>query len=314
VARLVARYGLLAMAVIILNFLLPRVLPGDPLDFADTSGLATSTLSADARAHLRATYHLDESLGAQLTAYLADLAHGDLGWSISRSAPVSELIGTRVPWTLGLVATAVVLAGVGGGGLGLLAAWRGGRVGWLVVGAASALAALPEFLLAMALLLALAVGLRWFPLQGGQSPLADASPLDVVWHLTLPALTLVLATCGAFVLVARGAVLGVRDEPYLLAARARGLGEVQVALRHALPNALLPVLTLFGVRLGQVLGGAVVVERVFSVPGLGLLSVEAIRARDYPVLQAVFLLASLGVLLANFLLELVYRRLEPRRT
>ena len=311
--RLLARYGLLAVAVVLLNFCLPRLLPGDPLDFAETSGFATSTLSADARAHLRATYHLDQPLAGQLAAYLADLAHADLGWSISRSAPVAQLIGSRLPWTLGLVATAVVVAGLGGGGLGLLAAWRGGRSGWLLVGAASVLAALPEFLLAMALLLALAVGLRWFPLQGGQSPFGASSVPDVAWHLTLPALTLVLATSGTFVLLSRGAVLGVRDEAYLTAARARGLSEVRVALGHALPNALLPVLTLFGVRLGQVLGGAVVVERVFAVPGLGLLSVEAIRARDYPVLQAVFLLASLGVLLANGLLELAYRRLEPRR-
>jgi peptide/nickel transport system permease protein len=291
------------------------LLPGDPLDFSDTAGFATSTLTADARAHLRATYHLDQPLRAQLGAYLTDLAHADLGWSISRSAPVAELIGERLPWTLGLVATAVVVAGMVGGGLGLLAAWRPGRAGWLVVGAATVLSALPEFLLAMALLLALAVGLRWFPLQGGHSPFGSAglNLLDVAWHLSLPALTLVLATSGAFVLVARGAVLSVRDEPYLTAARARGLGEFQVAVRHALPNALLPVLTLFGVRLGQVLGGAIVVERVFSVPGLGSLSVEAIRARDYPVLQAVFLLASLGVLAANLLLELAYARLERRR-
>lgn len=312
--RLLARYGLLALAVLLLNFLLPRMLPGDPLDFsADAGGFATSTLSADARARLRATYHLDQPLPEQLRAYLSDLAHADLGWSISRSAPVAELIASRLPWTLGLVATAVLLAGLGGSGLGLLAAWRGGRAGWLVVGAASVLAALPEFLLAMALLLALAVGLRWFPLQGGESPFGDTSALDVAWHLTLPALTLVLATSGAFVLLARGAVLSVREEPYLTVARARGLGELQVLLRHALPNAILPVLTLFGVRLGQVLGGAIVVERVFAVPGLGLLSVEAIRARDYPVLQAVFLLASLGVLTANLLLELAYTRLEPRR-
>jgi peptide/nickel transport system permease protein len=310
---LVVRYAVLALAVLLANFFLPRLLPGDPLDFAETSGFATSTLSADARAHLRASYHLDQPLPDQLRAYLSDLAHADLGWSISRSAPVAELIVARLPWTLGLVVSAVVLAGLVGGGLGLLAAWRGGRAGWLVVGAASVLAALPEFLLAMALLLALAVGLRWFPLQGGQSPFGDASLLDVAWHLSLPALTLVLATSGAFALLAHGAILSVREEPYLTAARARGLGEFQVALRHALPNAVLPLVTLFGVRLGQVLGGAIVVERVFAVPGLGLLSVEAIRARDYPLLQAVFLLASLGVLLANLVLELAYRRLEPRR-
>jgi peptide/nickel transport system permease protein len=294
--------------------LLPRLLPGDPLDASTTAdGLPSAVLSADARAHLRATYHLDQPLAGQLTAYLSDLAHADLGWSISRSAPVAQLIGARLPWTLGLLLTAVLVAGVGGSGLGVLAAWRGGRLGWLLVVAAGALSALPEFLLAMLLLLTLAVGLRVFPLAGGQSPFGATSVLDVAWRLTLPALTLVLASSGAFVLLARGAVLSVRDEPYLFAARARGLGETDLALRHALPNALLPVLTLFGVRLGQVFGGAVVVERVFAVPGLGLLSVEALRARDYPVLQAVFLLASLGVLLANLLLELAYRRLEPRR-
>jgi peptide/nickel transport system permease protein len=124
--------------------------------------------------------------------------------------------------------------------------------------------------------------------------------------------TLVLATLAAFVLVARGAVRGVLAEPYLTTARAKGLRERWVALRHAAPNALLPALTFFGIRIAQVLGGAIVVERVFSVPGLGLLAFEAIRARDYPVLQAVFLLGSLAMLLMNLILDLVYRRLEPR--
>ena len=121
-----------------------------------------------------------------------------------------------------------------------------------------------------------------------------------------------LANLAAFVLLSRGAVRGVLGEPYLATARAKGVVEWRVAVQHATPNALLPVLTLFGMRLGQVLGGAIVVERVFGVPGLGLFAFQAIQARDYPVLQAVFLLASLGILLANFLVELTYRQLEPR--
>jgi peptide/nickel transport system permease protein len=132
-------------------------------------------------------------------------------------------------------------------------------------------------------------------------------------HLALPAATLVIANLAAFVLLSRGAVRGVLGEPYLATARAKGLGEWRVALRHAAPNALLPVLTLFGLRLGQVLGGALVVERVFGIPGLGLFAFQAIQTRDYPVLQAVFLLSSLGVLLANFGLELCYRRWEAQR-
>jgi peptide/nickel transport system permease protein len=323
VGQLVWRYAWLTCAVVALNFGLPRLLPGDPLEsFApDGFGLAAPTLTVQARAQLRATYHLDEPLPAQFVAYLADLGHGDLGWSISRAAPVNQLIGERLPWTLGLVCTSVLVASLGGAAVGVLAAWRGGRTDRAVLAASTILAALPEFLIAMALLLALSVGLRWFPLQGGRTLFAAstggggglATARDVAWHLTLPALTLVLATSAGFALLARGAVGGVRAEPYLTTARAKGLGELAVSIRHAVPNALLPVLTLFGVRLGQILGGALVVERVFAVPGLGLLTFEAIRARDYPVLQAIFLLGSLGILTANFAVELGYRWLGPRR-
>jgi peptide/nickel transport system permease protein len=320
VQLLLVRYALLVAAVVVLNFALPRLLPGDPLSPAAENGLggAMPALTTDQTAQLRATYHLDEPLQQQFASYLNDLLHGDLGWSISRSAPVSRLIGDRLVWTLSLVLIAAVIAAAGGAALGLIAAWRGGRWDRTVVGVCSAVAALPEFLLGMLFLLALAVALRWFPLQGGETPFAasDRGLLaafgDRVLHLALPAATLVAANLAAFVLLSRGAVRGVLAEPYLVTARAKGLAEWRVALQHATPNALLPVLTMFGMRLGQVLGGAIVVERVFAVPGLGLFAFQAIQTRDYPVLQAVFLLASLGVLLANFALDLSYRRLEPR--
>jgi peptide/nickel transport system permease protein len=321
VGHLILRYACLAGAVVALNFGLPRLLPGDPLESTapDGFGLAAPPLTAAARAQLRASYHLDEPLGAQFVSYLVDLGHGNLGWSTSRSTPVNQLIGDRLPWTLGLVLTSVLVASLGGASVGLLAAWRGGRTDRVLVAASTVLSALPEFLIAMALLLVLAVALRWFPLQGGSSIFTASSgggfatALDIAWHLTLPALTLVFATSAGFVLLARGAVLGVLTEPYLSTARAKGLSELAVSLRHAVPNALLPVVTLFGVRLGHVLGGALVVERVFAVPGLGLLAFEAIRARDYPVLQAIFLLGSLGILAANFAVELTYRWLGPQR-
>jgi peptide/nickel transport system permease protein len=309
--RLLLRYASLALAVLALNFLLPRMLPGDPLDALAPDGLgaSASTLTIEARTRLRATYHLDEPPPTQLVAYVGDLSHGDLGWSISRDAPVAQLIAERLPWTVSLVLTSLVLAAALGGAVGLVSAWHRGRADRWLTTMTSLLAAVPEFLLAMTLLLVLAVGLHWFPLQGGRSAFGGAGLLDVVWHLVLPVLTLVLATASGFMLLGRGAVLGVSHEPYLVAARGKGLSETQVALRHAVPNAVLPVLTLFAVRVGHVLGGAVVVERVFAVPGLGLLAFEAIRARDYPVLQAIFLLASLGTLCAMFGLELLYRRL-----
>jgi peptide/nickel transport system permease protein len=223
-----------------------------------------------------------------------------------------QLIGERVPWTLGLVLTSLVIATVGGVLLGIWAAWRAAPVRQLVAAVATALAALPEFLVAMLLLVCLSVGLGWFPLQGGRSPFSGQSLLDLLWHLTLPALTLVLATLASFLLLARGTVSALLREPYLLVARGKGLPERRIAFEHALPNALLPVLSLFGVRLGHVFGGAVVVERVFGVPGLGLLAFEAIRARDYPILQAVFLLGSLGVLSSSFAAELLYHHLAHR--
>ena len=317
---LLARYALLVVAVVVLNFALPRLLPGDPLAATADDGLggAVPALTSQQLAQLRATYHLDQPLARQFTTYLADLARGDLGWSISRSAPVSKLIAERLPWTLSLVLVAVTMAAAGGIALGAFAAWRGGSWERAVVGASSALAALPEFLVGMVLLLGLAVGLGWFPLQGGQTLFAPAGQTwpavlgDRALHLALPGATLVVANLAAFVLLSRGAVRGVLAEPYLATARAKGLGERRVALQHALPNALLPVLTMFGMRLGQVLGGAIVVERVFAIPGLGLFAFQAIQTRDYPVLQAVFLIASLGVLLANLLLDLAYRRLERR--
>lgn len=319
-ARLLARYALLAVAVVGLNFLLPRLLPGDPLDLDAAQGLSppTATLTAEARARLRATYRLDQPLAAQLTGYLGDLARGDLGWSISRSAPVSQLIGERLPWTLGLVLTSVLIAGASGSLLGVWAAWRGGWTERAVVGTATVLGALPELLVAMLLLATLAVGLGAFPLQGGRSPFAPpggalAEIADVAWHLVLPGVTLVAAAATGFVLLATASTRAVLAAPYITTARAKGASATRVALRHAAPNALLPVLTLLGVRVGHVLGGAVVVERVFAVPGLGLLAWEAVRARDYPILQAVFLLGSLGALLANLVVEVLYHAWRPPR-
>lgn len=319
-ARLLGRYVLLAAAVVLLNFALPRLLPGDPLDLdaPDGTNPASATLTADARARLRATYRLDQPAPGQIAGYLGDLARGDLGWSISKVVPVRDAIADRLPWTLGLVLTSVVVAAAAGTSLGLLAAWRGGGTDRLVVTGATTLAAVPEFLLAMGLLLLFGYGAGWFPLSGGRARfapepgglLAAVAPVaDVAWHLALPVLTLAFASTAGFVLLARGAMRTVLREPYLATARAKGLSETDVALRHALPNALAPVLTFFGVRVGQVLGGAIVVERVFGLPGLGLLAFEAVRARDYPVLQAVFLLGSLGVLLASLVVELAYRAL-----
>jgi len=326
VTRAVRYAGLLA-GLVVLNFALPRALPGDPLDGSAAGGMssATATLPAAAQAQLRAYYHLDQPILGQFTAYLSDLAHGNLGVSISRGTPVAQLIGERLPWTASLVLAAVVIAAVGGSLLGGLLAWKGGRLDRAAVSAAAAVAALPELLIGIGLALVFAVTLRWFPLQGGQASFPESGGVnafallaDRLLHLALPGLTLTLAGLAAFLLLARGAVAQVRGAPYIRVARAKGLPETTIAMRHAAPNAALPLLSYSATRLAQAvggatLGGAIVVERLYSIPGIGLLAFQSIQARDYPVLQAVFLLASLSILVVNLSADVLCQALERRR-
>jgi peptide/nickel transport system permease protein len=320
-SRLGARYALLVAGVVLLNFYIPRLLPGDPLAFASGEGLdAAAPLSDSARDALRAYYSLDQPLPRQLLSYLDGLRRGDLGWSIAQPAPVSDLILSHLPWTLALLLVSLSISVIGGTAVGIAAGWLPGTFrDRALVSLAGLLAAIPEFLIAIALLLIFAVGLGWFPIFGGQTVFVSLGAggilrrgLDIAWHLALPATTLVLVGLAGFVLLARDVTAGLRHESWLTAAQAKGLTETTIARRHALPNTALPLLTFFGLRLGGVLGGALVVERVFGVPGLGLLSFEATRARDYPLLQALFLLASLGVLTANLLVDIVGLRLAAR--
>jgi peptide/nickel transport system permease protein len=314
VPRLLARYLLLVLALLVLNFTLPRLLPGSPLSGGAEAG-ADLPLPAATRAQLRTAYRLDEPIADQFATYLDDLVHGDLGWSIARPAPVRDLILDRLPWTVGLLATSLLLSAILGTALGLLAGWTaGGRGDHLLRALAGLLAAMPEFLIAVGLLAVFAVGLGWFPLTGGRTLFSDGSggflgdARDIAWHLTLPAIALVLTGSSAFLLLARDTTAGVRTEPWLVVARGKGLPERQVVRRHALPNLAPPLMTFFGLRLGAILGGALVVERVFNLPGLGLLAFQAIRARDYPVLQALFLVSAFGMLICQFGIDVLVLR------
>lgn len=311
-------YAIAAWAALTLNFFLPRLMPGDPATalFARFRG----RLSPESMAGLREAFGLtDAPLLSQYVTYLSHALRGDLGLSIAYfPAPVSSVIGGGLVWTLLVTGTALVISFVLGSALGVAAAWW--RRGWLdavLPAALSLVGAFPYFWLAMVSLYLL--GFTWglFPL--GHAYGDDLSPAftlafaaDVVRHAALPVATVVVATMGGWLLSMRNTMIGVLGSDYVALARAKGLSPGRVALRYAARNALLPSVTGFGMALGFVLGGSLLTEIVFSYPGQGYLLVQAVRSQDYPLMQGIFLVITLGVLGANWLVDLLTFRLDPR--
>jgi peptide/nickel transport system permease protein len=230
--------------------------------------------------------------------------------------PVAQILLERLPWSVFLVGSAVLLAALFGGTVGWLAAWRSGAAGpRTAMTATVGLGTLPEFLVAMVLIVVFTSKLGLFPSSGAITVFADAAPLrrtmDIIWHAVLPSLTLVLGLAPAFALLVRNAVTPVMSQPFLMAARAKGLPPKRIAL-HVFRNALPPVATLLGLRLGAAVAGAAVVERIFAYPGMGWLLYQSVAMRDYPVLQGVVFVSSLAILGMNTVLDVLAGRLDPR--
>lgn len=317
---LTAKLGGAAVSLVlvaVLGFFLFRVLPGDP---ARTMTRSAPT-SPEQLAQLRARLGLDRPLWQQFVDFVTGLLHGDLGVSFTYGRPVSSVIAERLGPTVLLVGTSTLLAAVLGVAIGAWAAWRpGGRFDRTATSTALALWSMPTFWLGLLVLLVFGVGVGplpgLFPVAGMVS--ADAPPelvprvLDVAQHLVLPSLTLVAVIYAQYVMVLRACLLAEMGEDYLVTARAKGLREAQVRRRHALPNALLPTVTLVFLQLGMVAGGAVTVETVFSWPGLGLLTYEALRVPDLPLLQGTFLVLAGSVIAMNVVADIVCRLLDPR--
>ena len=303
--------------VLVLNFFLFRVLPGDP---ARTLGRGRFTTKAQLDAFNR-TYGLDQPLPQQFLTFLHNTFTGDLGISLKYRVPVSSLIMDRMWPTLLLVGTSTILATLIGVWLGIRGAWnRGGSFDKISTGASLTLYSMPEWWLGMLLIAALAVGVGplpgLFPTGGLHSIDADpgtiSGALDTAWHLALPVLTLTLAYLADYALIMRSSLLDEIGEDYLTTARAKGLRDITVRNRHAVRNALLPTTTVIALNIGFVVTGAITVETVFSIPGLGLLSTEALEVPDYWVLQGTLLVASAGVIFANLAANLLYGWLDPR--
>ncbi len=303
--------------MLVVNFFLFRVLPGDP---ARTLGRGRFT-TPEQLAAFNTTYGLDQPLLQQFWTFLGNTLSGDLGISLRYRVPVSELIADRIGPTLLLVGTSVLFAALIGIYLGIRGAWaRGGRFDRFSTGSSLTLYSMPEWWLGLILIAVFSVGMGplpgLFPTGGLHS--IDADPgtlsgmLDTVWHLTLPVTTLTLAFLADYALIMRSSLLDELGEDYLTTARAKGLRDTQVRNRHAVRNALLPTTTVVALNFGFVVGGAITIETVFSIPGLGLLATEALSVPDYWVLQGTFLVASAAVIVANLIANLVYGLLDPR--
>ncbi len=313
----IAQILLTMVFVLAFNFFLFRVMPGNPVTL-----LARSTggkISAQAQAALAHDLGLDQPLLRQFVTYVQDTVKGDFGLSLF-VRPGQSVIGTFAAFltpTVVLVGLSTIFSTVFGLLLGIYSGWRRGSAFDLgSMGFSLVLYAMPEFWLGIILLIFLAGTLHLFPVAGYSSLEGNltgfAHFVDVVNHLFLPCLTLTLAFLGEYYLLMRSSLLDVLGEEYITLARAKGLREKMVLWRHAVRNALLPTVTLVALNFGFVIGGAITVETVYSYPGLGLLTFRAIQAKDFPLLQGMFLFFSLAVILANFVADLLYLYLDPR--
>ncbi len=321
-------FALATLAVVVVfNFLLFRILPGDPVKAI----IRSPRLTAEAREKLRVDFGLDKpvffdggrlregdvvgAFDTQFTAYVRALLHGNLGISFRSRRDVAEVLAERVWRTVVLVAGAETLSFIFGMALGSVCAWRRGtRLEMTILLWALFSWGLPNFFLGIVLLL-LARG--HLPVGGmvvpGLKPEAGLVYwVDVGRHLILPTLTMAIVYTSSYVLIMRSSVVEVLSEDYILTAKAKGLNTFQILRDHALKNAMLPVVTMVALNLGYTVGGAIQVETVFSWPGIGRLMYDAVQLRDYPVLQGVFLLLAVSVIAANLLADILYSVLDPR--
>jgi peptide/nickel transport system permease protein len=302
--------------LVILNFVLFRMMPGSPERVLGRN----PNVSAEAIAATRERWGLDKPvLPDQLVSYIVATAQGDLGFSfVYRGLPVVDVLADRIWPTVILFGLGEIIAIVVGVALGAYTGWRrGGLVDHLGNGASLVLYATPYFLIGMTLLLVFAVGLGWFPTYGMYQVGATYNGYldqmtDFLSHLALPLATVALGLIGQYSIVMRSSIVETLGEEYITTARAKGIPDHQILRRHAIPNAMLPMATLIAINLGYVVAGAITVEVVFNWPGLGTLTVDALAARDYPVLQGIFLILSVSVVVANLIADLGYQFLDPR--
>ncbi len=314
VARRLLKSVAILLAIVVMNFLLIRLAPGDP-----ASVIAGEAGAADEKyiAQLREQFGLDQPLTTQLAVYVGNVVRFDLGYSYRNQRTVADMVGERLPATLLLTVTAFVVALGLGVGLGVMAATRVGT--WadsVITVAALGFYATPLFWVGLMAILLFSVNLGWLPAFGMQTLGAQMTSwqrtLDIAHHLVLPAMTLAVFFVAVYARLTRASMLEVQDMDFVRTARAKGLTPSRILRAHTLRNAILPVITFAGIQAGQLVGGSIVIETVFAWPGIGRLAFEALLQRDYNLLLGVFFLTSVMVIVFNLVTDLVYSLVDPR--
>lgn len=304
----------LLLGVIIINFLLIKLVPGSLLDVMTAEQQVTDPAMI---ARLRHLYGMDQSAFMQLVKYIVSVLQFDLGYSYRQNMPVLDVILTHLPATLILMLASISLAVLVGCSAGVLSAIRVNSVWDTLISALAVLCfAAPSFWLGIMMIILFSVKLGWFPVGGMETIGANLSlwghAVDILYHLTLPAVALGLFYAATYTRVMRASMLEVWQMDFVRTARAKGLSRARVIISHTLRNALLPVVTLLALQLGTVLGGSIVIEAVFSWPGIGQVLFDSVMSRNYPVVLGVLVLSSLLVIAINIVVDVVYSRLDPR--
>lgn len=322
----VRRFGVMLLVIVLavtINFALPRLMPGDPIESQLNQLLAQGSGSVgdiDAMvASYRERFGLDQPLIGQYFAYWSSLFHLELGFSLANYPErVGAAIRAGLPWTLGLLGFATLVSFAIGTLLGGLIAWPKASRLWRVPGTfALILSSVPYFMAGMVLLYVFAVILRWFPAGGGM-PFGIRAGFDwptvkgIIWHGTLPALSIILAETGAWAIGMRGMLISTLGDDHIALAEAKGLKDGRIFRRYGMRTAMLPQLTKLALTLGHIVSGAILVEVIFSYPGIGFRLYQAIQSKDYFVIQGIVLVLSVSLAIATFVLDLIYPLIDPR--
>ncbi|RKT31632.1 peptide/nickel transport system permease protein [Microbacterium sp. AG1240] len=322
-ARKLGFYAVTLWVAISLNFLLPRLMPGNPADailikLERDGGSVSEATVRNVQALLGSS---DATLWEQYMQYWGSLVRGDLGISVTRyPTPVVDLIAGALPWTLVLVGMATLISFILGVALGAWAGWKRGT--WVdhIIPATTGLQSIPYFWLALILIAVFAVGLGWFPVFGGYSVFEFPNGPEASWiflsdaaaHAVLPAITIVLSSVGGWLFGMRNMMVSTLAEDYVTTAEAKGLRPRRIFAAYAARNAVIPSVAGFAITLGSVVAGSIVMEQVFTYPGIGQLLFQAVQNSDYALMQGVFLVITIAVLAANFFMDLVYGFIDPR--